>query len=100
VSDAPSERLADLLAELAEANSARANAEATVDQLLAELSRANSHARDIARTFEREAAARLEAEGAMAMLSQEHARLRAETDRLAEALRDAQRQLERRERPG
>ena len=50
------------MAELAEASSARASAEEAVAQLRTELERRTAEARDIARNFEQEAAARLQAE--------------------------------------
>ena len=56
------ERLDGLVAELAEARSARASAEEAVAQLRAELERRTAEARAIARSFEEEAAARLQME--------------------------------------
>ncbi len=65
-----------LTAELAEARSARVSAEETIGRLRSELDRRTAEARDIARNFEQEAAARLQAE--------------AETQRLSEVLRAAE----------
>ncbi len=56
------ERLDGLVAELAEARSARASAEEAVAQLRSELERRTAEARAIARSFEEEAAARLQME--------------------------------------
>lgn len=69
-------RLEELVAELAETRSARMSAEETIARLTSELERRTAEARDIARNFEHEAAARLQAE--------------AEAQRLSEALRAAE----------
>jgi hypothetical protein len=69
-------RLEELVAELAETRSARMSAEETIARLTSELERRTAEARDIARNFEQEAAARLQAE--------------AEAQRLSEALRAAE----------
>ncbi len=96
MTDPASERFAELVAELAEARSARLSAEETIERLRDELTMSGAQARDIARGFEQEAAARLEAEAIASTLTQELAQVRADADRVREELRQAREELERR----